>query len=146
MDLTDREIELLMGCIGTNIETIKRRHNAADPMVAELIEELFELETDMREALHRKDDGWGDPDDADLLMDPVEFAAKHDTDPISIVICDAEINAETATSRAAERRALKFSPPGEGAKASRPAPKTRERSEVQDHDVWAKPANDPADW
>ena len=135
-----------MGCIGTNIETIKRRHNAADPMVAELIEELFELETDMREALHRKDDGWGDPDDADLLMDPVEFAAKHDTDPISIVICDAEINAETATSRAAERRALKFSPPGEGAKASRPAPKTRERSEVQDHDVWAKPANDPADW
>ena len=146
IDLTDREIELLMGCIGTNIETIRRRHDPADPMVAELIEELFELETDMREALHRKDDGWGDPDDADLLMDPVEFAAKHDTDPISIVICDAEINAETATSRAAERRALKFSPPGEGAKASRPAPKTRERSEVQDHDVWAKPANDPADW
>ena len=144
MDLTDREIELLMGCIGTNIETIKRRHNAADPMVAELIEELFELETDMREALHRKDDGWGDPDDADLLMDPVEFAAKHDTDPISIVICDAEINAETATSRAAERRALKFSPPGEGAKASRPAPKTRERSEVQDLDVWD--ANDPRNW
>ena len=146
IDLTDREIELLMGCIGTNIETIRRRHDPTDPMVAELIEELFELETDMREALHRKGDGWGDPDDADLLMDPVDFAAKHDTDPISIVICDAEINAETATSRAAERRALKFSPPGEGAKASRPAPKTRERSEVQDHDVWAKPANDPADW
>ena len=145
-NLTDREIELLMGCIGTNIETIKRRHDPTDPMVAELIEELFELETDMREALHRKGDGWGDPEDPDLFMDPVEFAAKHDTDPISIVICDAEINAETATSRAAERRALKFSPPGEGAKASRPAPKTRERSEVQDHDVWAKPANDPADW
>ena len=146
IDLTDREIELLMGCIGTNIETIRRRHDPTDPMVAELIEELFELETDMREALHRKGDGWGDPDDADLLMDPVDFAAKHDTDPISIVICDAEINAETATSRAAERRALKFSPPGQGAKASRPAPKPRERSEVQDHDVWAKPANDPADW
>ena len=147
IDLTDREIELLMGCIGTNIETIKRRHNAADPMVAELIEELFELETDMREALHRKDDGWGASDDADLLMDPVEFAAKHDTDPISISVCDAEINAETATSRAAERRALKFVPPGPlGAKASRPAPKSRERSEAQDHDVWAKPSNDPADW
>ena len=146
IDLTDREIELLMGCIGTNIETIRRRHDPTDPMVAELIEELFELETDMREALHRKGDGWGDPEDPDLFMDPVEFAAKHDIEPGQIVICDAEINAETATSRAAERRALKFSPPGEGAKASRPAPKTRERSEVQDHDVWAKPANDPADW
>jgi len=145
MDLTDREIELLMGCIGTNIETIKRRHNAADPMVAELIEELFELETDMREALHRKDDGWGDPDDADLLMDPVEFAAKHDTDPISIAVCDAEINAETATSRAADRRALKFVPPGPlGAKGDKPAPQPTDRSEMQDVDVWD--ANDPRNW
>ena len=134
-----------MGCIGTNIETIKRRHNAADPMVAELIEELFELETDMREALHRKDDGWGDPDDADLLMDPVEFAAKHDTDPISIAVCDAEINAETATSRAADRRALKFVPPGPlGAKGEKPAPQPTDRSEMQDVDVWD--ANDPRNW
>ena len=133
MDLTDREIELLMGCIGTNIETIKRRHNAADPMVAELIEELFELETDMREALHRKGDGWGDPDDADLLTDPVEFAAKHDTDPISIAVCDAEINAETATSRAAGRRALNFAGRDDS-----------ERSEMQDVDVWD--ANDPRNW
>jgi len=145
IDLTDREIELLMGCIGTNIETIKRRHDPTDPMVAELIEELFELETDMREALHRKGDGWGDPEDPDLFMDPVEFAAKHDTDPISIVICDAEINAETATSRAADRRALKFVPPGPlGAKASRPAPQPKERSEMQDVDVWD--ANDPRNW
>ena len=45
IDLTDREIELLMGCIGTNIETIRRRHDPTDPMVAELLEELFELET-----------------------------------------------------------------------------------------------------
>ena len=160
IDLTDREIELLMGCIGTNIETIKRRHDPTDPMVAELIEELFELETDMREALHRKGDGWGDPEDPDLFMDPVDFAAKHDIEPDQIVICDAEINAETqmfnagvearekmkASSRAAERRALKFSPPGQGAKASRPAPKSRERSEVQEHDLWEKPANDPVDW
>ena len=147
IDLTDREIELLMGCIGTNIETIRRRHDPTDPMVAELIEELFELETDLREALHRQDDGWGDPDDADLLMDPVDFAAKHDIEPDQIVICDAEINAETATSRAASRRALKFVPPGPlGAKASRPAPKPSERSEVQEHDVWSKPPNDPVDW
>ena len=145
IDLTDREIELLMMCVGTNIETIKQRHTV-EGAVAELIEELFELETDLREALHRQDDGWGDPDDPDLLMDPVEFAAKHDIEPDQIVICDAEINAETATSRAAERRALKFSPPGRGAKGDRPAPQPTDRSEMQDVDVWDKPANDPVDW
>lgn len=59
IELTDREIELMMMCIGTNIETIKQRHTI-EGAVAELIEELFELETDLREALHRQDDGWGD--------------------------------------------------------------------------------------
>ena len=144
IDLTDREIHLLMGCIGTNIETIKRRHDPTDPMIAELIEELFELETDLREALHRQNDGWGAPDDPDLLVDPVDFAAKHDIEPDQIVICDAEINAETATSRAADRRALKFSPPGQGAKGNKPAPQPKDRSEMQDVDVWD--ANDPRNW
>jgi hypothetical protein len=144
IDLTDREIELLMGCVGTNIETIKQRHTV-EGAVAELIEELFELETDLREALHRKDDGWGDPDDPDLLMDPVDFAAKHDIEPDQIVICDAEINAETATSRAAERRALKFVPPGPlGAKGDKPTPQPKDRSEMQDVDMWD--ANDPRNW
>ena len=143
IDLTDREIELLMDCLGTNIETIKQRHTV-EGAVAELIEELFELETDLREALHRKDDGWGDPEDPDLHMDPVEFAAKHDTD---LVICDAEINAETqmfnagvkarekmkATSRAADRRALKFAGRDDD-----------DRSETQQVDVWD--ANDPKNW
>ena len=55
--------------------------------------------------------------------------ALESADP-GLVICDAEINAETA---------LKFVPPGPlGAKAS--------RSEIQDHDLWEKPANDPVDW
>ena len=138
IDLTDREIELLMGAIGTNIETIKRRHDPADAMIADLINELFELEDDLREALHRRDDGWGDPDDPDLLMDPVDFAAKHDIDPSALMICDAEINAETATSRAAGRRAraLNF----------RVRREDDDRSEAQDHDVWAKPTHDPIDW
>jgi len=135
IDMTDREIELLMGCVGTNIETVKRRHDPADPMIAELIEELFELETDLREALHRQGDGWG---------------------------IDAEINAETqmfnagvdareqvkATSRAADRRALKFVPPGQCAKADRSAPQPKERSDMQDHDVFADGWNpsDPSNW
>ena len=164
IDLTDREIELMMGALGTNIETIKRRHDPTDAMIADLINELSELETDLREALHRQDDGWSDPDDPDLLMDPVKFAAKHDTDPISIAVCDAEINAETrffnagvearekmkATSRAAERRAraLKFVPPGQCAKADRSAPQPKERSDMQDHDVFADGWNpsDPSNW
>ena len=101
IDLTDREIELLMGCIGTNIETIRRRHDPTDPMVAELIEELFELETDLREALHRKGDGWGDPDDPGLVICDAETR-----------MFDAGVEAREkmkASSRAAERRALNFS-------------------------------------
>ena len=127
IDLTDREIELLMGCIGTNIETIRRRHDPTDPMVAELIEELFELETDMREALHRKGDGWGDPDDPGLVICDAETR-----------MFDAGVEAREkmkASSRAAERRALNFSAREDG-----------DRSEVQDHDVWIKPPNDPVDW
>ena len=160
IDLTDREIELMMMCIGTNIETIKQRHTV-EGAVAELIEELFELETDFREALHRQDDGWGDPDDADLLMDPVDFAAKHDTDPISIAVCDAEINAginregevfvvaeddfiqrgmdareqAKANSRAAGRRSLNL---------WRAQSDEAEKSEMQSVDVWD--ANDPRNW
>jgi hypothetical protein len=156
IDLTDREIELMMMCLGTNIETIKQRHTV-EGAVAELIEELFELETDLREALHRQDDGWGDPDDPDLLMDPVDFAAKHDTGVnhdrhiAETQMFNAGVEAREkmkATSRAAGRRALKFVAPGsvEGMKGNRAAPKPKERSEVQDHDVWSKPPNDPVDW
>ena len=141
IDLTDREIELLMGALGTNIETIKRRHNPADAMIADLINELFELETDLREALHRQDDGWGDP---------VDFAAKHDAET---QMFNAGVEAREkmkATSRAADRRALKFVPPGsiQGMKADRPAPQPQERSEAQKHDVFAEEwnPNDPKNW
>jgi hypothetical protein len=149
--LTAREIDLLHHCIGTNIETVKRRH----PMTgstADLIQELGELSDDLLEQRFR-------PEDPDLFMDPVDFAAKHDIEPDQIVICDAEIKtgvnhdrhiAETqmfnagvdarekmkAASRAAERRALNL-------RGSRDESK---RSEMQDVDVWAKPSNDPADW
>lgn len=87
----------------------------------------------------------------ELLHDLMEQAARPGdwTDPISIAVSDAEINAETqmfnagvkaretmkATSRAAGRRTLNFS-----ARDERP------RSETQKHDLWEKPGNDPADW
>jgi hypothetical protein len=138
--LTEREIDLLHQCISTNIETVKRRHDVTGS-TADLIQELGELSDDLLEQRFR-------PEDPDLFTDPVDFAAKHDTDPISIVICDAEINAETqmfnagvearekakATSRAAGRRALNL-------RGSRDESK---RSETQKHDVWD--ANDPRNW
>ena len=140
IDLTDREIHLLMTALGSHIGTLEQHPNASDPALAELITELFELETDLREALHRQDDGWSDPDDPDLLMDPVDFAAKHDTDPSQLVICDAEINAETqtkATSRAAGRRTLNFVQSNDDG-----------RSEAQKHDVFDYEwnPNDPKNW
>ena len=136
--LTAREAFLIHQCISTNIETVKRRHDSADPMISELIQELGELSDDLLEQRFR-------PEDPDLFIDPVEFAAKHDIDPSAVAICDAEINAETATSRAADRRTLKFVPPGPlGAKGDRPAPQPTDRSEIQDVDVWD--SNDPRNW
>ena len=122
MDLTDREIELLMAALGTHIGTLEKHPNARTPLLAELITELFELETDLREAVNRQDDGWNDPDDPDLLMDPVDFAAKHDK----------------ATSRAAERRAVNF----------RVRRANDDRSEAQKHDVFDHEwnPNDPKNW
>jgi hypothetical protein len=159
IDLTNREIELLMMCVGTNIETIKRRHDPIDPITADLVEELFELETDLREMLHRPDDGRRaatedaiiaslqiDPDDPDLLMDPVDFAAKHeltgsvnhDRHIAETQMFNAGVDAReklkaTATSRAQDRRTFNV-------KRSRDS----RRSETQAHDVWDD--SDPRNW
>ena len=150
--LTAREIDLIHQCIGTNIETIKRRHDPTDPMISELIQELGELSDDLLEQRFN-------PEDPDLFMDPADFAAKHDTDDLTgrtftvakdDFIRDAEINAESqmfnagvearekmkATSRAADRRALNFSA----------ARDDSDLSATQKHDLWLKPSNDPADW
>ncbi len=161
IDLTDREMQLLIDCIGTNIETVRRRHDPPNSMVSELLTELADLDMDLREALHRQDDEWSNPEDPDLHMDPVDFAAKHDIKADQIVICDAEINAginregevfvvaeddfirqgmdareqAKANSRAAGRRALNFAGRNDS-----------EKSEMQKHDVWEKPSNDPVDW
>ena len=116
MDLTDREIQLLIDCIGTNIETIRRRHDPPDGMVSELLTELADLDMDMREALHRKDDEWGD---AETEMFNAGVEAREQM---------------KATSRAADRRALNFqSSSGDS-----------DRSEMQSVDVWDP--NDPRNW
>ena len=145
IELTETEIIHIMDSLRMRVQDLR---DCDDAETADLANELEELEHDLFEASARPGE-WNDPEDPDLFMDPVDFAAKHDIEPDQIVICDAEVNAETqmfnsgvkarekmkATSRAAERRALNFAGRDDS-----------ERSEVQDHDVWAKPSNDPADW
>jgi hypothetical protein len=61
INLTEREIDLLHECISTNMETVKRRHDVADPMISDLIAELGELSDDLLEQSHRADDpDWSD--------------------------------------------------------------------------------------
>ena len=134
IDLTEREIELLMMCIETNIETIKRRHDENDPEIADLIFELQDLDTDLWELTARPCQTRPDPDldttDLDLVGRTFEVAEEH--------FIDAGIQAREkmkATSKAATRRALNFS--------------VRVRadddlSETQRIDVWNP--NDPSNW
>lgn len=136
IDLTEREMQLLIDCIGTNIETVRRRHDPSDCMIAELLTELADLDMDLREALHRQDD-----------FGLVAVDAKHDREGEVFMVAEddfiqrgmgAREKAKT-NSRAAGRRALKFVAPGS-------SKGTKGRSDMQDVDVWAKPSNDPADW
>jgi hypothetical protein len=127
IDLTDREMQLLIDCIGTNIETVKRRHDPLNSMVSELLTELADLDMDLREALHRQDDGWNVAVDAEI----------NETPDAETEMFNAGVEAREkmkATSRAADRRALNFqSSSGDG-----------DRSETQRVDVWDP--NDPRNW
>lgn len=80
----------------------------------------FELLHDLMEQAARPGE-WNEPEDPDLFMDPVDFATKHDQNK--------------GSSMAATRRAANFQ------QEHKPA-----QSDMQRHDVWVKPNNDPADW
>ena len=126
--LTRREIHLLHQCISTNMETVKRRHDPNDCMIAELLTELGDLSIDLLEQEAR----------------PGEW--NESREPDQIVVCDAEIKAEAqmfnagvearekmkASSRAAQRRNFNLKGPD------------RKLSKTQTHDVWD--ANDPKNW
>ncbi len=124
IQLTAREIDLLHQCISTNMETVKRRHDTSDPMIAELLTELSDLSIDLLEQQARPGE-WNDH-----------------REPEQIVICDAEtqmFNAglqareqTKASSRAAQRRNFNLKGPD------------RKLSQTQTHDVWD--ANDPKNW
>jgi len=120
IDLTDREVELLMTALGTHIGTLRAHPNVNTPVMADLINELFELEDDLREMVNRQDDGWGD---AETQMFNAGVEARERM---------------KAASRAAVRKAVNF----------QKAPK-RDLSETQTHDVFDDASwnpDDPRNW
>ena len=55
--MTEEEVRLLLLCIDTNRETIKRRPDASTGMNQDLLQQLAEMDMDIREQAFR-DDGW----------------------------------------------------------------------------------------
>ena len=116
--VTAREIDLIHQCISTNIETVKQRHDPADPMIAELLTELGELSDDLLEQRFNPDD-----------LSGRTFQVTEDD------FIDAGIQAREqakATSRAAARRNFNLKGPD------------RKLSKTQTHDLWNP--NDPKNW
>ena len=131
--LTEREIDLVLQCIGTNIETVKRRHPVTGS-TADLIQELIEMDMDIREQAFR-DDGW----DAETASFPVagdDFIQRGmdaaEQAKINRIAAVSRGPTNCASSRAQERRILNSKK------------KERTLSETQVHDVWD--ANDPRNW
>ncbi len=118
LNLTQRQIDLVLECIGTNIETVKRRHPMTG-MAADLVQELAEMDMDIREEAFR-DERWDD-------AEPTEIA---ETQMFNAGV-EARENAK-ASSRAAIRRNFNLKP------------KNKKLSKTQTHDVWD--ANDPKNW
>jgi hypothetical protein len=118
LNLTQRQIDLVLECIGTNIETVKRRHPMTG-IAADLVQELAEMDMDIREEAFR-DERWDD-------AEPTEIA---ETQMFNAGV-EARENAK-ASSRAAIRRNFNLKP------------KNKKLSKTQTHDVWD--ANDPKNW
>ena len=116
IELTEREVDLVLQCIGTNIETVKRRH----PMTgstADLIQELAEMDMDIREQTFR-DDGW----DAETASFPVagDDFIQRGMDAAE----QAKLNRIAGSSRAQDRR----------------------NARMMRDTVTANISNDPVDW
>ena len=91
VELTDRELEILIDALGTHCAALGDSLTASgNPELADALTEVEDLETDMRELLHRND-GWRNdaiPDAAAAMIEAGERAREM----------------QKATSRAANRR------------------------------------------
>ena len=95
--MTEEEVQLLLLCIDTNRETIKRRDDASSGMNQDLLQQLAEIDMDIREQAFR-DDGW-DTDTTTFLVAEDDFVQRG-MDAAE----QAKVNKRAAASRAQERR------------------------------------------
>ena len=108
VELTDRELEILIDALGTHCTALGDSLAASgNPELADALTEVEDLETDMRELLHR-DDGWGNDAIPSAALD---VACSHDhrlhMNDAELDMVQAGIDAreqQKATSRAATRR------------------------------------------
>ena len=100
IDLTEREVNLILSCIDTNIETIKRRADVSKGEVADLLQELAEMDMDIREQAFRGDsDGWNTDDSTTFVVAEDDFIKQG-----MGAAEKAKSNRIAASSRAQERR------------------------------------------
>ena len=129
IELTETEIIHIMDSLRMRCQDLR---DCDDAETADLANELEELEHDLFEASARRDD-WTEDVEPTEIAEGFSFAVAEDH------MIQAGIDAREqvkASSRAASRRALKFSGHRDDG----------ELSETQKHDLWSKPSNDPADW
>jgi hypothetical protein len=89
LDLTDDELGLILACVGERLIDLEESGFAPD--LSEEILALIELDMDLREALHRQDDGWGEAHvEAQFIQSGIDAREQ-----------------QKATSRAATRRDLR---------------------------------------
>jgi hypothetical protein len=138
--LTEREIDLVLQCIGTNIETVKRRH----PMTgstADLVQELAEMDMDIREQVFR-DDGWGDAE-TQMFTAGVDAREKIKAKASSHAQERRhERTQESRDARAADRRQEFL----DASRAPFDSVTEHKQTSTQLHNLWEKPDNDPVDW
>jgi len=132
IELTETEIIHIMDSLRLRCQDLR---DCDDAETADLANELEELEHDLFEASARPGD-WTEDLEPTEIVDP---SVNHTFTATEQSFIQAGIDAREqvkASSRAASRRALKFSGHRDDG----------ELSETQKHDLWSKPSNDPADW
>ena len=104
--MTEEEVQLLLLCIDTNRETIKRRDDASSGMNQDLLQQLAEMDMDIREQAFRGD-GW-DTDTTTFLVTEDDFIQRGmdaaEQAKINRIAAASRDPTNCAPSRAQERR------------------------------------------
>jgi hypothetical protein len=141
IELTEREVNLILSCIDTNIETIKRRADVSRGEVIDLLQELAEIDIDIREQAFR-DDGWGDAE-TQMFTAGVDAREKIKAKASSHAQERRhERTQESRDARAADRRQEFL----DASRAPFDSVTEHKQTSTQLHNLWEKPDNDPVDW